>query len=132
MLLTNGFLYAIIYSRNKKGEYKMYSNHFKYDRRVRQQAIRRCGGIGKVINEFNVMYEGKPQIHRVTDNAMILISPKDQPDFVITIIIARKNQVLRYYDGTPETLPPDVLKILNTRNKKKKGKELGNKCSLFL
>lgn len=98
----------------------MYSNHFKYDRRVRQKAIRRCGGIGKVIKEFNVMYEGKPQIHRVTDNAMILISPKDQPEFVITIIIARKNQILRYYDGTPETLPPDVLKILNTRNKKKK------------
>ena len=98
----------------------MYSDHFKYDRKIRQEAIKRCGGIGKVINEFEIMHNGKPQIHKITDNAMIIITPKDKPDFVITIIVARKQQVLKYYNGTAETLPPDVLKILDTRNKKKR------------
>lgn len=95
----------------------MYSNHFKYDRKVRQQAIERCGGTGQVIKEFEIIHEGELQIHRVTDNAMILISPKDKPEFIITIIIARKNQILRYYDGTGETLPPDLLKVLDTRKR---------------
>lgn len=86
--------------------------HFRNDRDGRMEKINQLiGGIGKPIDSF-IVDTGHPsgnEIHTITSNGIIIIQNERTKKF-ITPLIARPNQVLRYYKGYNGMMPPrDVL-----------------------
>lgn len=91
----------------------MVSKHYKKQRYKREKFIKRCcNGDGKVIDEFIVDKGHKDGLERhcVTDTGMIIIYNKDSGKLV-SKLIARRNQITRYYCGTNKEPPESLLRL---------------------
>lgn len=91
----------------------MVSNHYKRQRCKREKFIRKCcNGDGKIIDEFVVDKGHKNGLERhcVTDTGMIIIYNKDSGKLV-SKLIARPQQITRYYIGTDKEPPPSLLRL---------------------
>jgi hypothetical protein len=75
----------------------MNSKHWKTDRQKRNQIIAQIG-IGQVIKEVTIDrgHKNGPEIHKITSTGLIVIYNK-RTNIMITILIARPNQIKRYY-----------------------------------
>lgn len=86
--------------------------HFINDRNDRMKKINQLiGGLGDPIDSFIVDTEhpNGNEIHTITSNGIIIIQNERTKKF-ITPLIARPNQVLRYYKGCNTSMPSrDVL-----------------------
>lgn len=77
----------------------MTSIHYLNDRFDREECIKSIGGYGKVIDSFVVDkgHVNGPEIHEITDNAIIKVYNQRTHKFV-TALIARPGQIYRYYE----------------------------------
>lgn len=84
--------------------------HFSRDRQDREALIRQIGE-GKVIKTVIIDkgHPNGPEIHKVTDNAIVLIY-NQRTGKLITKLIARPGQIKRYYTNG-ERAPKKVLNI---------------------
>ena len=72
-----------------------YSAHYLNDRQSREEIIKAIGE-GEVIARKVWYHEGRKQIHEITDNAIIRCY-NPYTGKLITKLIARPNQIRRYY-----------------------------------
>lgn len=72
--------------------------HFTRDRQDREALIRQIGQ-GKVIKTVVVDkgHPNGPEVHKITDNAIVVIY-NEKTGKLITKLIARPNQIKRYYE----------------------------------
>ena len=84
--------------------------HFSRDRQDREALIRQIGE-GKVIKTVVIDkgHPNGPEIHKITDNAIVLIY-NQRTGKLITKLIARPGQIKRYYTNG-ERAPKKVLDI---------------------
>lgn len=85
------------------------TNHFQSDRTERHATIQAIG-CGKIISTFEVDrgHRNGLEIHQITDNGMIIIYNKHSHK-LITELIARPNQIIRYYFDSNTAIPYEVL-----------------------
>lgn len=78
----------------------MTSNHWTTDRIEREKLIERIG-TGKVVAKFVVDkgHKNGPERHEITENGIIIVY-NNRSNKLVTKLIARPNQIRRYYkDG---------------------------------
>ena len=88
----------------------MNSRHYTKDRQNREAIITQIG-VGTVIKEVVVDrgHRNGPEIHKITDTALILIY-NQRSGKLVTKLIARPAQILRYYrDDEPK--PTQVVRL---------------------
>lgn len=89
------------------------SRHYKTERNDREKLIREClGGDGQIVDRFivNKFHPRGKEIHELRDNGLIIIFNKNSGR-LITKIIARKNQIERYYKNTNKIAPQWLLDL---------------------
>lgn len=91
----------------------MVSKHYNRQRYKREKLINKCcNGDGKIIDEF-VVDKGHVnglERHCITDTGMIVIYNVNSGKLV-TKLIARPNQIKRYYYGTDREPPVSLLRL---------------------
>lgn len=84
----------------------MNSKHWRADRQKRSQIIAQIG-MGQVVKEVTVDrgHKNGPEIHKITTTGLVVIYNK-RTGIMITILIARPNQIRRYYaeDEAPQNI----------------------------
>lgn len=88
----------------------MNSRHYTKDRQLRESIINQIG-TGNVIKEVIVDrgHRNGPEIHKITDTALILVY-NQRTGILVTKLIARPAQILRYYrDDEPK--PTKVVEL---------------------
>ena len=91
----------------------MVSNHYNRQRYRREKFINKCcNGDGKIIDEFIVDKGHKDglELHCVTDTGIIIIYNAASGKLV-SKLIARPNQIKRYYIGTDKEPPSSLLRL---------------------
>lgn len=88
----------------------MNSKHYTRDRQQREAIINQIG-IGNVIKEVVIDrgHRNGPEIHKITDTALILVY-NQRTGILVTKLIARPAQILRYYSDD-ELKPRAVVKL---------------------
>lgn len=92
----------------------MVSKHYKSQRNEREKFIEeRLGGDGKVIDSFVVDkgHVGGEEIHCVTDNGIIIVYNATSKKLV-SKLIARPQQIRRYYQNTGRRPPKKYKRVL--------------------
>ena len=93
----------------------MVSKHYETQRDEREKFIEEClGGDGQVVDSF-VIDKGHikgEEIHCVTDNGIIVIYNAASKKLV-SKLIARPQQIKRYYEHTGREPPKEYKKILD-------------------
>ena len=89
----------------------MLSNHYSTDRQARETLIRDHIGIGKVIKSVQVDrgHKNGAEIHKITNTGIILIY-NAKTNKLVTKLIARPNQIRRYYNN-PNQVPQALIKL---------------------
>lgn len=89
----------------------MVSTHYINDRQAREHLIRKIG-YGKKVAEFIVDkgHPNGPERHEVSDTGIVTIYNL-RTNKLITKLIARPNQIRRYYEAENRVAPEDILKI---------------------
>jgi hypothetical protein len=88
----------------------MNSKHYTRDRQLRESIINQIG-VGNVIKEVVIDrgHRNGPEIHKITDTALILVY-NQRTGILVTKLIARPGQILRYYSDD-ESKPTKVVKL---------------------
>jgi hypothetical protein len=88
----------------------MNSKHYTRDRQQREAIINQIG-IGNVIKEVVIDrgHRNGPEIHKITDTALILVY-NQRTGILVTKLIARPAQILRYY-REDEPKPTKVVEL---------------------
>ena len=91
----------------------MVSQHYKKQRYEREKFINQhCNGDGKVIDSF-IVDKGHVkglERHDITDNGIIIIY-NAMSGKLVSKLIARPNQIKRYYQGTNREPPPSLIRL---------------------
>lgn len=94
------------------------TNHYKNKRHKREKFINEhlCGN-GHVIDSFvvNKGHKNGLERHDITDTGLIIVYNLESQKLV-TKLIARKNQVLRYYQNVDKTPPQWLLSLCDWHN----------------
>ena len=87
----------------------MNSKHWRADRQRRSQIIAQIG-MGQVIKEVVVDrgHKNGPEIHKITTTGLVVIYNK-RTGIMITALIARPNQIKRYY--AENEVPQDIINL---------------------
>lgn len=87
----------------------MNSKHWRADRQKRSRIIAQIG-MGQIIKEVTIDrgHKNGPEVHKITSTGLIVIYNK-QTGIMVTILIARPNQIKRYY--TENEAPQDILRL---------------------
>lgn len=97
------------------------TNHYKNKRYKREKFINEhlCGD-GNIIDSFivNRNHPNGEEIHELRDNGLIIIYNKNT-GYLITKIIARENQIKRYYSDSEKEPSKQLLNL--ARNNERKG-----------
>lgn len=91
----------------------MTSKHYDKQRYKRQKLIDRyINGDGNVIDSFVIDkgHKNGVEIHSITDTGLIIVHNKDTGK-LITKLIARPEQIKRYYKNSNKQLPNNLLKL---------------------
>ena len=90
------------------------TNHYKNKRCNREKFIEEyLGGNGYMVDGFVIDRGHKDglEVHSITDNGLIIIHNLTSGK-LITKLLARKNQIKRYYESTGREPPEDYEDIL--------------------
>lgn len=92
----------------------MVSKHYNNKRYKREKFIEEClNNDGHIIDGF-IVDKGHPrgaEVHSITDNGIIIVHNL-YSGVLVTKLIARPQQIKRYYEGTGREKPPEYEKIL--------------------
>lgn len=100
---------------------KNQTNHYKNQRHEREKFIEEClGGDGRVIDTFvaDKGHKDGLEVHQITDNGIIIIY-NALSGKLCTKLIARPQQIKRYYELAGRPPPPeydDILKLAREHN----------------
>ena len=89
------------------------SKHYNYKRGKRERLIEKClHGDGNIIDGFIVDrgHKDGPECHSLTDNGVIIIHNLNSGK-LITKLLARKEQIERYYSDGREK-PPEYNRVI--------------------
>ena len=129
-----------------KRKRKMVSRHYQGQRSEREKFIdEKLGGDGNLVDSFivNKLHPMGEEIHELRDNGLILIYNKNTGR-LITKLIARKNQINRYYKNINKKLHcpqysrrcfvigKDIYVIKNGENTSARALEIDDKCGLLV
>lgn len=92
----------------------MVSNHYKNQRGKREEFIHKyIRDEGYIVDGFIVDrgHKNGAEVHSITDNGIIIIHNLDS-GALVTKLIARENQIKRYYENTNREKPPEYKHIL--------------------
>lgn len=90
------------------------SNHYERDRINREDFIKKhLGGDGYIVDGFIIDNHHKDglEVHSLTDKGIIIIHNL-KTGKLCTKLLARPNQIMRYYESTGRELPPEYNDIL--------------------
>lgn len=87
----------------------MNSKHWRADRQRRSQIIAQIG-FGQVVKEVVVDrgHKNGPEIHKITTTGLVVIY-NQRTGIMITILIARPNQIKRYY--AENEAPQEIINL---------------------
>lgn len=90
----------------------MTSEHYSTERESRECLINFGIGVGHVVDDFviNRGHKDGPEIHSVTDTGIIVIH-NQKSGKMVTKLIARPGQVIRYYKNEGKEVPWEIVKI---------------------
>lgn len=90
----------------------MTSEHYNQDRDWREYLISTVIGEGNIVDSFVVDkgHRNRPEIHSVTDTGIIVIH-NQKSGKMVTKLIARPGQVIRYYKNEGKEIPWEIVKI---------------------
>lgn len=91
----------------------MVSNHYKNQRSEREKFIEEHLGEGHIIDGF-IVDKGHPngaEVHSLTDNGVIIVHNL-MSGKLVTKLLARPQQIKRYYEHTNRELPEEYDKLL--------------------
>jgi hypothetical protein len=93
--------------------------HLTNDRVTRINAIRELIGFGKPVCGFKVdnHHRNGAEYHLITSTALILIFNYNSKK-LITVLIARPNQIKRYYDNSNKVAPEELINLAYEHTKK--------------
>ena len=90
------------------------SNHYKNKRSKREEFISKyCNGDGIIVDGF-IVDKGHPkgaEVHSITENGIIIVHNYSSGKLV-TKLLARPHQIMRYYKATGREYPPELEHIL--------------------
>lgn len=91
----------------------MISRHYNKERYKREKFIDERVGSGYIIDGFIVDKHHKDglEVHSITDNGIIIIHNLKSGK-LITKLIARPQQIKRYYESTGREPPPEYDRVL--------------------
>lgn len=98
----------------------MDTEHYKNQRYKRENFINKYIGDGYIVDGF-VVDKGHPngvEVHSITENAIIIVH-NYRTGKLVTKLLARPQQIKRYYESTGRKPPPeygDILKIALEHN----------------
>lgn len=90
------------------------TNHYKNKRYKRENFINKyIHNDGSVIDSFvvNRNHPSGEELHQITDNGIIIISNLES-GALVTKLIARENQIKRYYEDSNKTPPKEYKRVL--------------------
>ena len=90
------------------------TNHYKKQRYKREKFIDKNIGDGYIIDGF-VVDKGHPngvEVHSITDNAIIIVH-NYRTGKLVTKLLARPQQIKRYYESTGRKHPPEYNDVIN-------------------
>lgn len=99
----------------------MVSQHYKRKRHNREKFIEKCvNGDGVIIDGFIVDkgHRNGAEVHSITSNGIIIVHNLYSGK-LITKLLARPQQIKRYYESTGRTPPPeydDILELARQHN----------------
>ena len=75
----------------------MDSKHWRKDRQVRSKIIAQIG-LGQIVKEVVVDrgHRNGPEVHKITTTGLVIIY-NQRTGIMVTVLIARPNQIKRYY-----------------------------------
>lgn len=87
----------------------MTSKHWREDRQRRSHIIAQIG-MGQIIKEVTVDrgHKNGPEVHKITSTGLVLVYNK-RTGIMVTILIARPNQIKRYFDENE--VPQEVINL---------------------
>ena len=87
----------------------MDSKHWRKDRQVRSKIIAQIG-LGQVVKEVVVDrgHRNGPEVHKITTTGLVVIC-NQRTGIMVTVLIARPNQIKRYY--TENEAPQDIINL---------------------
>jgi len=97
------------------------TDHYKNKRYKRERFINKYIGDGYIVDGF-VVDKGHPngvEVHSITENAIIIIH-NYRTGKLVTKLLARPQQIKRYYESTGRKHPPEyehILKLALQHNK---------------
>ena len=97
----------------------MLSVHYINDRQARESLIREIGQ-GRIVDTF-IVDKGHPngaERHEVSTTGIVVIY-NARTNKLITKLIARPNQIRRYYEAEGRVAPEDILQIAYEHQQKK-------------
>lgn len=89
------------------------TKHYNNERYKREKFIDECIGDGYIVDGF-VVDKGHPngvEVHSITDNAIIIIH-NYRTGNLVTKLLARPQQIKRYYESTGRKHPPEYNDII--------------------
>lgn len=91
----------------------MVSKHYKKQRNKREEFIEEHLGKGHIIDDFIVdrNHPNGAEVHSLLDNGVIIIHNL-KSGILISKIIARPQQIRRYYQNTNRELPPEYERLI--------------------
>lgn len=95
------------------------TNHLTIDRANRVRAIKELIGYGKPVRGFRIdrHHKNGEEYHLITSTALVLIFNFHSKK-LITILVARPNQIKRYYEAAGDTAPQELLDLAYEHTKK--------------
>lgn len=89
------------------------SKHYKNKRHKREKFINKYLNEGHVIDGFIVDkgHKNGAEVHSLTDNGIIIVYNLHS-GVLVTKLIAREQQIKRYYEGTNRERPPEYENVL--------------------
>ena len=87
----------------------MDSKHWRKDRQVRSKIIAQIG-LGQVVKEVVVDrgHRNGPEVHKITTTGLVVIC-NQRTGIMVTILIARPNQIKRYY--AENEAPQEIINL---------------------
>lgn len=90
------------------------TNHYKKKRYKREKFIKKyCNGDGIIVDGF-IVDKGHPngiEVHSITENGIIIVH-NYLSGKLVTKLLARPHQIMRYYEATGREYPPELEHIL--------------------
>lgn len=87
----------------------MNSKHWRADRQRRSQIIAQIG-MGQIVKEVVVDrgHRNGPEVHKITTTGLVVIY-NQQTGIMVTVLIARPNQIKRYY--AENEAPQEIINL---------------------